>query len=100
MGRRTKTLLPIATKMLETKHVEPKKIHDKLTSLRTQQKRYHDRGTKPLESNCNFDLEMQPDCRRLKAGDQQKLYASMRVLGHMLSSLENWHMNIAAARTD
>ena len=48
MGRRTKTLLPIATKLLQPKHVEPQKVHNKLTSLRTQQKRYYDRGTKPL----------------------------------------------------
>ena len=48
MGRRTKTLLPIATTLLQPKHVEPQKVHDKLTSLRTQQKRYYDRGTKPL----------------------------------------------------
>ena len=48
MGRRTKTLLPIANKLLQPSNIEPQKVHNQLESLRFRQKEYYDQGVKPL----------------------------------------------------
>ena len=48
MGRRTKTLLPTSTKLLEPKLINPKPALKELKDRKTRQKFYYDRHTTPL----------------------------------------------------
>ena len=51
MGRRTKTLLPTTTKLLQPKLINPQAVHKELRERKARQKYYYDRHTailKPL----------------------------------------------------
>lgn len=48
MGRRTKTLLPTTTKLLQPKLINPQSVHKELRQRKTRQKYYYDRHTTTL----------------------------------------------------
>ena len=48
MGRRTRTLLPTTTKLLQPKLINPQAVHKELRQRKTRQKYYYDRHTATL----------------------------------------------------
>ena len=105
MGRRARTRLPIAETLLKPQNLDGQKVAAKMQQLRAEQKRYYDKGARPLPTlqegdavrirtpqgweKAEYVQQHSPNSHIVKAGSHAKTYRRNRTA--LLKTKEDQH---------